>query len=143
MPSRRFTVDADSSRLGPVGSPGFPSTIAGYQLVDTQTAVVRAFPEKPSGPYDVIYPPLPTTMNGCGQQLFLFRWRVINPGFRVTAAVVFAEPDTKPRRAGPAVTGSSGFGTTFGCTQLGFIAADGPNTLGDVAVTYEQWRASA
>jgi hypothetical protein len=129
-----WSPDADQIGLAP--SPYFPGHLMGWELHRKWTALDRAFtggqwmPLSGSG-----YTPFPSTMNGCGAQRFLVRWRAVNPNARVAARWADAAGG-----GGKIVTGTAGWMNVNGCLSPEFrlLGSSDGSTLTDVTAAVQQ-----
>lgn len=119
-------------------SPQFPTAMDGWQLVDTWSDLPRAFVgdmwTKPSGPYGDEFP---DTMNGCGTQRFLVRWRAL-----ATDATVLARWNTQDIEFGQPTSANAGWMDLDGCRAPEFKLAGetaAGSTLTDVTVSLQRW----
>lgn len=126
---------------GPPAIPGY--TVSG----DAVVASARAYGKLGSAMPGVIEP-FPSTMNGCGLQMFYVRWRSVGTiaiqagttGGTYRFGAQFSSSDFTQSGVG-----MSGEMTMDSCSQPAFfIDPAGPdNTLEDVAITYWVYKASA
>lgn len=132
------------TRLGIGTPPQFPASLPGYaDVADQWTATTRAFDSEwsPASAADPAQP-FPTTMNGCGEQRFLVRWRSTNPDVPIrtgyTRAIIETEGTVLEYEESAA---TSGWMSLDGCATPLF-RADPPTTssatLADVVVQVRQ-----
>jgi serine/threonine protein kinase len=122
--------------------PAFPTSVQGYTLARSKTAITRTFVQSLSD-WDTVFD-FPVTMNGCAQHRFFIRWRALDTNATVNAT--FVSSDTPPLVEKTPVSGAVGWMSGNGCGQPGFHMAfeeSGGGNLTDVAVTYKVWSASA
>ncbi|TFV86437.1 hypothetical protein [Blastococcus sp. CT_GayMR16] len=119
-------------------APEFPTALDHWALQDAWSTQLRAFEgdewTTASGPD---YESFPATMNGCDEQRFLVRWRVVVDAVDVEAAASDVLGD-----AWKQVSGNEGWMDLDGCYSPSFrLAADtvDGSSLVDVAVEVQQY----
>jgi hypothetical protein len=126
--------------------PDFPLVLPGWRLRKEWDDHLRAFrnewrslrPNDPDNPY-------PATMNGCGNQRFLIRWRSISGvPVRFGCGTVAGDIGTIVEDELP-VPAERGWAELHGCgwPLWQYIEQDGGGHLGDIAVALQQWTAAA
>lgn len=116
--------------------PAFPASLDGWRLQAQWDVTPRAFDSTWTDIPGPDYTAFPSTMNGCDDQRFLVRWRVLDDGATVTA-VWADDADNEHGR----VVGSAGWFDLDGCEHPAIRLAQGANgsTLSDVAVSVQQY----
>ena len=108
--------------IGVTPSPPFPATQVGRSIHGAWSTLPRAFSGATwtalSGPNWSIFP---STMNGCGDQRFLVRWRAVNGTAQVAARWV----ESEEARGEPGITGTAGPQVI---ANAGWIEIDGCQT---------------
>jgi len=139
-----FTWPASGNHAGAdEPAPAFPPALPGWKLTSVWTQTTRAFTGqwRPlAGPRGVDYP---ATMNGCSQQRFLVRYRVLNENTTVIPGWTHSPPANNQGAPEPTVTPAhSGWLALNGCQvpMFTFGVTDDSNTnLADVAVEIQRY----
>lgn len=108
-----------NATIGLGTAPPFPTALEGWRRVKSWNANGRAFPDTwtaTAGSSADQYN-FPATMNGCDQQRFLVRWRVVDSGGVVDASSAYI--DGQPDQL---LIGSAGWFDVDGCTHPEFRA---------------------
>jgi len=125
--------------------PNFPGELAGWQKQREWSETSRAFTGQWTSVCgsDVCDNPYPATMNGCAGQRFLVRWRSLGDPVQFAYGEVTGDVGTvvEKQLAKPA---DRGWAELSGCSwPLWQYSSGHPSTLGDIAVTVQQWAAAA
>jgi hypothetical protein len=80
------TVEVNNVGVGEISA--FPPSLRGWTLRDAWSTLPRAFTNQLTEVSGPNYESFPATMNGCDQQRFLVRWRVVSEGIDVHALAV-------------------------------------------------------
>lgn len=119
-------------------APEFPVEMDHWTLQGQWSTMPRAFTDQWSTAAGPEYDDFPATMNGCADQRFLVRWRVVDDEVEVRAAMVDTVGGVWKQ-----TSGNAGWMDLNGCYAPGFQLA-GPtsdgSTLVDVAVEVQQYR---
>ena len=136
---------AATDQIGAAPSPSFPIALAGWRLSASWNDMPRAFTGTDwttvSGPDNGAFP---STMNGCGDQRFLVRWRAVNDSAQIASRWVnSAEAQPTPDvtgTAGKQVIANAGWMDIDGCQtpQFRLMSAANGSTLTDVTVEVQQ-----
>jgi len=141
-----FTWPASGNHAGadePV--PAFPPALPGWQLTAVWTQTTRAFTGQwqpvagPRGEQDY-----PATMNGCSQQRFLLRYRVLDENTTVTPGWTAPPASTQGAPEQALTPAHSGWLALDGCQvpMFTFGVTDNSATLVDVAVEVQRYTAA-
>ncbi len=143
-----FTWPSSGNQAGthePV--PAFPPALPGWQLTAAWTQTTRAF----TGQWRPLAGPggeenYPATMNGCDQQRFLLRYRVLNESTTVIPGWTHSPPANNPAAPEQTLTPAhSGWLALDGC-QVPMFTFDATNAssanLVDVAVEVQRYTAA-
>ncbi len=138
--------------------PAFPSSLSGYRSDAGKDYWGRDFVTRGTvrvfqgNNWDMIYPPLPATMNHCSDGVFMIRWRSANPNILIDSALGPYTTENIPNLdnliSANAARASSTFGYMQGtnCDQPMFKFARSLNndgsTLVDVYYELKFWQAA-
>ncbi|WP_207843031.1 DUF2510 domain-containing protein [Williamsia soli] len=116
--------------------PEFPASLDQWSLTQSWDVTQRAFENQETPIPGPDFSTFPATMNGCDNQRFLVRWRVLNPNATVVASLADAN-GTAVNNA----TGSSGRMDSDGCLtpQFEFAESSDASNLTDIAVSVQRW----
>ena len=131
-------AESDVDSLGVASeAPDFPLELDHWTLQSEWSTLPRAFTDQWSLAAGPSYDEFPATMNGCNDQRFLVRWRVVDEGVDVRAAMVDTVGGVWKQTSGHA-----GWMDLDGCYTPGFQLVgptDAGSTLVDVAVEVQQY----
>jgi serine/threonine protein kinase len=130
-------ADGPSPNIVRTGTPPqFPESLEGWRLQNQWDVTPRAFDTDWTDLPGADYTDFPSTMNGCDNQRFLVRWRVLDEEATITA-IWADDANTEHER----VLGSAGWFDLDGCEHPAIHLAQGANgsTLSDVAVSVQQY----
>lgn len=143
-PASPWKLPEDNSLPSPhVAEPGnrppsFPPSVDDYALANEWRTTVRLFGHDSwSTTAD-----FPATMNGCVNQRFYVRWRVLDPKVTVEATIL----DSAGRIVRTDVaSGKAGWMASWGCGQPGLRlgARVDRGTMANVVVEVQRWKVSA
>jgi hypothetical protein len=125
--------------------PAFPDDLKGWQRQREWTETTRAFTDQWASVCgsDTCTNPYPATMNGCAQQKFLVRWRSLDDPVLFGYGEVTGDVGTVVEDHLSAAA-AQGWAELSGCSwPLWQYSAGKPSTLGDVAVSVQQWTPTA
>ncbi|GIE25971.1 hypothetical protein Ahu01nite_090730 [Winogradskya humida] len=139
-PRPTWGADGTGNHIHAATGPAFPARLAGWRLAGEWHDSVRVSGTWTSLCGDpVCEPRFPATMNGCGNQRFLLRWRTVgNTTVDFGDGTVAADIGTlaDEQLAEPTNTG---WAELHGCGWPLWRTHDAPNNLVDIAVTLQQW----
>ena len=116
--------------------PEFPATLTGWRLQDEWDLTERAFDTTWTDIAGPGYTDFPSTSNGCDEQRFLVRWRVLDDGATIHALWADAADNGHEQ-----VTARTGWFDLDGCEHpaITLAGSTGGSTLADVAVSVQQY----
>ncbi|MCK0517646.1 hypothetical protein [Williamsia sp. DF01-3] len=139
LPGRAWAESQQVDLIETGDPPEFPTRLEQWALQQTWDATPRAFKGQETAVPGPGFTKFPATMNGCDNQRFLVRWRVLNPDATVVASLADVN-GTVVNNA----TGSAGRMDLDGCLtpQFEFAESGDASNLTDITVAVQQWSPS-